>query len=413
MFASRTNWPLTPNLLRQAVEERHQKNLPIIDLTESNPTRCAFSYHSSEILAALASPEVLAYEPQPKGRQNARQAVVEYYADRGVEVDPENIFLTTGTSEAYSYIFRLLAEPGDTVLAPRPSYPLLDFLADLNDVKLAPYSLRYEHGWETNRESVAAAVASTVSPVRAVLVVHPNNPTGSFVHDAELEFLRDTCRRHQLALIADEVFADYSLLLPAASEAHTRVVSHAATRDVLTFTLSGLSKICALPQMKLAWIVVSGPDSLRASAVERLEIIADTYLSVSAPLGHALPRLLATRRSIQPQIRQRLRDNLARLDEALAGTSGLSRLAAEGGWHAILSRAGSGNTKSDEDWAVELVNRDGVLVHPGHFYNFAAEGYFVLSLLPQPEAFAEGVRKLVARLSSRNPATRMSCPSTR
>jgi aspartate/methionine/tyrosine aminotransferase len=387
MFASRTDWPRIPNRLSQELERRRAAGLPVLDLTESNPTRCGFRFDAQEILSALADPAVLAYEPDPRGPAKAREAVAAYYAEKGARVHPEHIFLTTSTSEAYSYAFRLLANPGENLLVPSPSYPLFDFLAQLNDLELVRYPLVYDHGWRIDLIELERRIARNT---RAVLVVHPNNPTGSFVHREEHEALASLCRERSLALIADEVFADFSFAPPP-----DRLATHTAAGDALTFTLSGLSKISALPQMKLAWIVASGPQEVLTEALARLEIIADTYLSVSAPLAHALPRLLETRRSMQPQILERVRGNLRRLDKLFAAGSPVSRLATEGGWYAILRVP---QTRSDEDWALELLRDEGVLLHPGHFYDFPTEGHLVLSLLPQPTVFEAGIRKILARL---------------
>lgn len=396
MFARRAGWSLEPNRLSRAIEERRQKGLEILDLTESNPTRCGFDY-DARILEALADPRALAYEPDPRGLLTARHAVAGYYAERGARVEPEQIFLTTSTSEAYSFVFRLLADPGDAVLVPSPSYPLFDFLVRLNDLELAAYPLEYDHGWRMNVAALRGRL-ETAARARAVLLVHPNNPTGSFVRARELDALAEVCRERSLALVADEVFGDYALAPDAAGHpSGPRLRTHAGERRALTFTLSGLSKISALPQMKLAWIVVSGPDNLLSAALARLEVIADTYLSVSAPLAHALPRLLETRRAVQPRLLARLRANLQYLDESLAQKSALSRLKMEGGWYAILKLPA---TRSDEDWAVEFVRSEGVLVHPGHFYDFQSEGFAVLSLLPRVEAFREGVARILGRVAA-------------
>jgi hypothetical protein len=388
MFSSRTNWSLTPNRLSEQIAERRRQGLPLLDLTESNPTRGGFVFDTQEILSALADPRSLSYDPAPRGLLSARLAVAAYYAERGVKVDPEHIFLTTSTSEAYSYVFRLLANPGDNVLAPQPSYPLFDFLAGLNDLDITPYPLVYDHGWQLDLRALEASVGPRT---RAILVVHPNNPTGSFVKQNELEDLLDCCRKHSLALISDEVFADYAF-----SPDRQRVVSFAGVAEPLTFTLSGLSKISALPQMKLAWVVVNGPWELLREAVARLEVIADTYLSVSAPLAHALPRLLESRRTLQPQILDRVQSNLRWLDALLSPASAVSRLKVEGGWYAVLKLP---SIRSDEEWAIELLNRDGVLVHPGHFYDFHSEGHLVVSLLPPLGVFEEGMGKIIARIS--------------
>jgi hypothetical protein len=391
MFASRTDWSLTPNRLSRLLEERRRQGLPILDLTESNPTRCGFNFDAEKLLGALADPRSLTYEPDPRGPLAARRAVAGYYAERGIQLVPEQIFLTTSTSEAYSYVLRLLANPGECVLVPRPSYPLFDFLAGLNDVKLISYPLAYHDGWRIDLDALATNLGSELPRARAIVVVHPNNPTGSFVGREELQYLLKHCQDHALALVADEVFADYAF-----APDERRVTSHAGVSEALTFTLSGLSKISALPQMKLAWVVVNGPPDVLPQALARLEIIGDTYLSVSAPLACALPVMLETRRSLQPQILGRVRTNLHWLDEQLAADLPVSRLKAEGGWYAVLRLPA---VRSDEDWAVELLAEDGVLVHPGHFYDFTTEGYLVISLLPPAEIFQAGIRKLLARVS--------------
>ena len=385
MFSSRTNWSLTPNRLSELLRERRARGLPILDLTESNPTRCGFALDGEEILAPLHNPRALTYEPDPRGLHTAREAVAEYYRERGVQLDPDQIFLTTSTSEAYSFVFRLLANPGDKILAPQPSYPLFDFLGALNDVEVLPYPLVYDDGWRVDLEALASRWDSRL---RAVLVVHPNNPTGSYVQKREQERMIEICRQNRAAIIADEVFADYALGADA-----ERVVTHAQDTQALTFTLSGLSKISALPQMKLGWLVMNGPPELRSQAQARLEVIADTYLSVSAPVALATPRWLAHRSAIQSQILERVKANLRALDEHLIPGLPVTRLKVEGGWYAILRVP---STRSDEDWAAQLLTQAGVSVHPGHFYDFPSEGFLVLSLLPAREIFAAAVSKVIS-----------------
>jgi aspartate/methionine/tyrosine aminotransferase len=315
--------------------------------------------------------------------------VASYYAERGIALDPGQIFLTTSTSEAYSYVFRLLADSADTVLVPQPSYPLFDFLAGLNDVGVVAYPLIYDQGWQIDLPTIEKRLDARA---RAILVVHPNNPTGSFVRRSELAELLAFCQSHHMALVADEVFADY----PFGADPQ-RVVSHAAVTEALTFTLSGLSKISALPQMKLAWLVLNGPPELLRSGLARMEIIADTYLSVSAPLALALPGLLETRRALQPQILERVTSNLELLDARLASGQPVSRLVVEGGWYAILRLP---SIRTDEEWAMELARKDGVLVHPGHFFDFSSEGHLVISLLTKPEVFEEGIARILTRVAS-------------
>ncbi len=391
MFSSRTNWPLAPNLLSQLLRERRELGLPTLDLTESNPTRCGFALDADDTLAPLHDPLALLYQPDPRGLRVAREAVAGYYVEHGVQLDPEQIFLTASTSEAYSFVFRLLANPGDKILAPQPSYPLFDFLGALNDVNVVPYPLAYNDGWQVDLQGLASRWDSRS---RAVLVVHPNNPTGSYIQNRELIAMTEICLQHQGAIIADEVFSDYGFAADA-----DRVVTHAQNTEVLTFTLSGLSKISALPQMKLAWIVVNGPADLRRQALARLEVIADTYLSVSAPVALATPRWLAQRGPIQSQILDRVQANLRQLDAMLTPELPLSRLKVEGGWYAILRVP---STRSDEDWAAELLTQTGVSLHPGHFYDFPSEGFLVLSLLPAPGAFADALGKVVSLISSQS-----------
>jgi alanine-synthesizing transaminase len=387
MFAARTDWLLTPNRLSQQIEERRRHGLAILDLTESNPTRCGFQ-PEEEILRAFGDPRSLIYKPDPRGLLQAREAVCGYYARRGIRVSPEQVFLTTSTGEAYCYAFRLLADPGDRILIPQPSYPLFDFLAGLNDLEVVSYPLHYDRQWDIDPEITEKCLSSRA---KAIVVVHPNNPTGSFVKSSELSFLAACCEENQSALIADEVFADYAF-----EPSDQRVLSHAAVADVLTFTLSGLSKISALPQMKIGWVVVNAPPKLLNAALERLEVIADTYLSVSTPLAYALPKLLERSEVVQAKIMERLRPNMRQVDAAIRSCSDISRLKIEGGWYAILKVP---VTISDEDWAVELLSKQGVLVHPGHFYDFPSDGYLVISLLTDEEVLREGMTRIVARVA--------------
>lgn len=386
MFSERTNWPTEVNELTRVLQARRLQDLPVIDLTESNPTRCGFDY-GENILEAFLNPGVLRYAPDPRGPLAAREAVAEYYAERGARVSPSQIFLTASTSEAYSYIFRLLGNPGDEVLIPKPGYPLFSFLTRLNDLEDSPYPLVYEQGWRINLNALERAVSERA---RAVLVVHPNNPTGSYVHSDEAGFLVSCCEKAGMALISDEVFADYAHIAPPEA---VRAPTFAAEQRTLSFTLSGISKISALPQMKCAWLVVSGPEELTRDAIERMETIADTYLSLSGPVACALPRLLKLRRILQPQIKERIESNLARLDSALGGAAPVHRLAVEGGWYAILQLPAGW---SGEEECLRLLSEEGVWVHPGHFYDFEEDGFLVVSLLPPQQIFSEGVGKLLS-----------------
>jgi alanine-synthesizing transaminase len=386
MFSKRTGWKLTPNRFTEAERGLRAAGRELLDLTLSNPTRAGLHYDSETILQALNNPKAMDYDPQPKGLLSAREAVANYYRKQHDDVDPESILLTTNTSEGYSYVFRLLCNPDDEILVPKPSYPLFDFLADLQDVKLVPYPLIYDHGWQIDFPSLSKAVSDRT---RAVVVVHPNNPTGSFVSNAERQKLSEFCRQHNLSLIADEVFLDY------AQDGAPRP-SFAANQDVLTFTLSGLSKISGLPQMKVAWIVSSGPANKVTAALGRLEIIADTYLSMNAPIQLATPVLLEQGKSIQPLLLDRLRTNLAELDRQLTLQKTCQRLQLEGGWYAVLRVP---VTQSDEDLAIELLRETSVLVHPGHFYDFPSDGYLIISLIAPPKDFREGIERVLGRLN--------------
>lgn len=384
MFSKRTDWNLTPNHFTDACREVLAAGREVADLTISNPARAGFAYDAETILRALAHPQAMDYDPQPKGLRSAREAVADYYREqpKGFEVDPESLVLTTSTSEGYSYIFRLLCNPGDEILVPKPSYPLFEFLADLQDVKLVGYPLLYDHGWQIDFPLLRDAVSQRT---RAVVLVHPNNPTGSFVSEPDQSELNTLCSGRDLALIVDEVFLDYALDGAART-------SFAGNRDTLTFTLSGLSKISGLPQMKLSWIAASGPARMCAAAMARLEVIADTYLSMNAPVQMAAPVLLEMRKSIQPLLLERLRLNLDELDRQLAAQKSCQRLQVEGGWYAVLRVP---VTRSDDDLAITLVREKSVLVHPGHFYDFYSDGYLVLSLITPQEQFRAGIERLL------------------
>jgi alanine-synthesizing transaminase len=383
MFSRRTEWNLQPNRLTLVHQEAISSGKKIIDLTISNPTRAEIKYDESAILDALANPKSLDYDPQPKGLLSAREAVSQYYAPT---IDPESLILTTSTSEGYSFVFRLLCNPGDEILVPKPSYPLFDFLAELQDVSLVPYSLIYDHGWQIDFHSLETALTPKS---RAVVLVHPNNPTGSYISAQERQHLNELCRRHKLALIVDEVFLDYAHGKPQPT--------FAANRDALTFTLSGISKISALPQMKLAWITTSGPPAEVVPAMQRLDIIADTYLSLNAPIQLAAPVLLEQRKTIQPQLMNRVRANLTELDRQLAMQKSCTRLVIQGGWYAVLRIP---VIRSDEDFAIELLQRSGVLVHPGHFYDFPGDGHLILSLIAVQKEFRSGIAAVLERANN-------------
>jgi alanine-synthesizing transaminase len=378
-FSKRTDWALNPNRLTEALRELHAAGTEVLDLTASNPARAGIAYDSETILNSLRNWGAIDYDPQPKGLLSARKLVAEYYQkDHLCTVDPEAIVLTTSTSEGYSYALRLLCNSGDEILVPKPSYPLFEFLADLQDVKLVPYQMIYDHGWQMDFHSLAQGVNERT---KAVVVVHPNNPTGSFVRPSERAELNQFCRDHDVPLIVDEVFLDYA-------HDHARRDTFVSNQEALTFTLSGLSKISGLPQMKLAWIVTTGPFDNVIAAMGRLEIIADTYLSVNAPIQLALPVLLDERKNIQPQLLERVRDNLQELDRQLRQQKVCARLNVEGGWYVVLRVPA---VQSDEDLAIKILREAFVSIHPGHFYDFPADGYLVASLITQPGDFREGM----------------------
>jgi aspartate/methionine/tyrosine aminotransferase len=383
MFAKRTSWNMAPNRLSEALAVHRAAGKPLLDLTVSNPTECGFEYDRSAILKALSNPAALSYEPNPRGLESARRAVAGYYADRKEGVSTEDIFLTTSTSEAYSYVFRMLCDPGDELLIPSPSYPLFDFLADIQDVRLARYPLIYDHGWQIDFHALEQGITPRT---RGVIVVHPNNPTGHFAKNAEMAKLNAICSARELVIIADEVFLDFAL-------DGRRAASFAANRGGSTLTLSGLSKISGLPQMKAAWLIAGGPQQWKSEAHARLEVIADTYLSVNAPVQLAIPKFLEQRHAFHKQVIARVRRNLTELDRQLAEQGACSRLAVEGGWCAVLRVPA---TRSDEDLAIELLSSKGISVHPGHFYEFPSDGYLVVSLITAERAFAEGSRRLLS-----------------
>jgi len=384
MFSHRTDWPLTPNAFTRALEKARVTGKEVLDLTVSNPTEAGIRLDAEVVLGALTNPDAMRYEPQPRGLLETRKAVCRYYREsHGVfDLDPERIVLTTSTSEAYSYVFHLLCNPGDQILVPKPSYPLFEFLADLSDVRLVPYPLIYDHGWQIDFDSLYKALTPQT---RAAILVHPNNPTGSYVSMEETSALNAFGRSHDLALIVDEVFLDY------AHDGAPRP-SFVSNSGALTFTLSGLSKISALPQMKLAWIVTSGLGDLAAQAGARLEIISDTFLSMNAPIQLAAAVMLDQRKQVQPLLLDRLHVNLGELDRQLASTPSCTRLNVEGGWYAVVRVPA---VQSDEDLAIDLLRKMAVAVHPGHFYDFAGEGHLVLSLITEPHIFQEGVSRLL------------------
>ena len=406
MFSKRTNWDVKLNHLSQTIGELRKKGEKLIDLTESNPTRCGFRYLSPEILAPLANPRNLLYDPSPKGMLHAREAIAAYYANKEVCVSPEQIFLTASTSEAYTFLFRLLCDPQDHFLIPRPSYPLLEFLADLNDVTLDAYRLVYDQCWQMDLKGLQSKMGPKT---RGIVVVHPNNPTGSYVKENELSFLNRVCLENSLALISDEVFFDFNLD-DRVGAGFKPAPTLAENNNILSFTLSGLSKVVGLPQMKLGWIIVSGPPSLTKQAISRMEVIADTYLSVSTPAQNALANWIQRAPLIQKEILERVKVNRRFLLEQCNVGAGLNPaptvLHSEGGWYSVLRVEGI----DEEKFVLNLLEKEGVVVHPGYFFDFESEqSYLVLSLLPSPDIFKEGINRL---LSSRGGFETRSYPNT-
>ncbi|MGA7157317.1 MAG: pyridoxal phosphate-dependent aminotransferase [Acidobacteriaceae bacterium] len=385
-FSARTNWNLAENELTIALRERRRKGQELFDLTLSNPTHCGFACDNAAILAPLGNPEALHYDPNPLGMFSARSAVTQYYRDAGADVSPDHICLTTSTSEAYSFLFRLLCNPGDDVLIARPSYPLFEYIAHLDDVALREYPLLYDpnadlstgHGWSIDFHALQSSITPTT---RAIILVHPNNPTGNFASSSERTHLEAICAEHNLALIVDEVFLDYAIA--ASQPSFTTGESRC-----LTFVLSGISKVCGLPQMKASWIAARGPSSLVQQAMQRIEVIADTFLSMNAPIQYALPHWLSARHILQQQIRERLRTNLTLIDQRLRGTSA-QRLAMEAGWTAVLRIP---RTVEGREFVAAALDH-GVLVQPGDFYGLG-DGKVVVSLLTPPEVLTAGLTRL-------------------
>jgi alanine-synthesizing transaminase len=391
-FSARVPDDLGFNRLTEALQRARAAG-PLLDLTESNPTRAGFDY-PPDLLTPLAHPRGLVYQPSPLGLPEARRAVAGDYARRAVAVDPDRVVLTASTSEAYSILFKLLADAGDEVLVPRPSYPLFDHLTRLDGVTAVPYDLEYHDGWTIDTTSVERAVTRRT---RALLIVNPNNPTGSFVKAGEFQCLREICAAHDVAMIADEVFIDYELQPGARAAAAAVLEVLEAGSGPLTVSLGGLSKSAGLPQLKLGWMVLGGPDAAVEPALGRLELVCDTYLSVSTPVQAAAPELIERAAPIRRQIQGRTAANHRRLVGMVADVPACGVLRAEGGWYGVVQVPSFG---SEEDLVVSLVEQDGVLVHPGYFFDFPRESYLIVSLLPPESVFADGVERILRRVSS-------------
>jgi aspartate/methionine/tyrosine aminotransferase len=384
VFSKRVPGDFQPNRLNAALAARRAAGQPLLDLTLSNPTRAGVAYPGDEILAALSDPRSLTYEPTPRGLDEALEAVAAHHARHGVTADPARILLAGSTSEAYGWLFKLLCEPGDEILVPRPSYPLFECLATLDAVRVAQYSLPEDLRWGLDFDALERRLTPRT---RAVVLVNPNNPTGAYLKRAEWHQLQSWAARRGLAIIADEVFFDYAL--DAASP--ERVSTLDATGEALVFTLSGLSKVAGLPQMKLGWVHVAGPDALLRETLDRLEWIADAYLPVSAPVQHAAPRWLRAAPGIQAAVLERCRENLSLARSAFSAAGGARLREPEGGWCVLIDLP---RYHSEEEWTLRLLERAGVLLQPGFFYDFEREAFVVASLLPRPAAFGEGLARL-------------------
>ena len=411
MFSRRLKWPFPSNRLSRLLDDKRARGARVLDLTESNPTRVGLRYPAEAIGAALRTAGAAAYEPTARGLEQARTAVSEWHARRGRPAAPERILLTASTSEAYAFLFKLLADPGEHVLVPRPSYPLFDYLAALEGVRASAYPLNYDDRWSIDLEALERACGAATPP-RAIVVVNPNNPTGSAVQVGERARLEEIAAAAGAAIISDEVFFDYldapgaagdasgserravSLLPPGAGSAGTARTGGGA----LKFVLGGLSKSCGLPQMKLAWVIVDGPDDRVGEAMDRLELVADIYLSVSTPVQQAAISLLAIGEEVRTAIRRRLDANLDRLRRAVGSASACRVLGRDGGWSAILQVPA---VLSEEDMVLDLLAQDDVLVHPGYFFDFPREAFLVLSLLPGQDMFGEALQRILARIDRR------------
>lgn len=391
MFSSRTNWQRQRNQLAALVDNIRNRGDRFIDLTISNPTEAGIDYPAREIIRALSDDRILRYEPHPKGSITAREAVASYYARKNVALHPDHIILTASTSEAYAMVFKLLCDAGDEVLVPVPTYPLFEFLAQLNDVVATPYRLRYDGEWHIDVDLVRRSLSRRT---RAIIIINPHNPTGMFLKKAELEALSAIASSNGLALIVDEVFADYRF-----GNDPARVVSTADTTDVLSFTLNGISKLAGLPQMKLGWIAVSGPPEQEREALERLEIIADTYLSVNTPVQVALPVLFQHGENTRTSIARRVSGNMATLRRLVSPQSQCTVLNSEGGWYGIVRVP---RTRTDEEWAIGLLKDVSVYVHPGYFFEFEDDNVLVLCLLAPPDQCEEGVKRIVGYVSTKS-----------
>jgi alanine-synthesizing transaminase len=387
MISGRLPANLSPNATALALEALRQRGIDPIDLTESNPTRAGFLY-PDDLLLPLAERGALEYDPHPLGLLRAREAVSRDFERRGLQVSPDRIGLTASTSEAYSFLFKLLCDAGDAVLVPRPSYPLFEHLTRLESVVAAPYNLEYHGTWRIDMDSVRRAKRERT---KALLVVSPNNPTGSFLHNDDLVQLAELCAEGDITLIGDEVFADYPL------DAAPHACSVLSQRDAVTCSLGGLSKSVGLPQLKLGWIAFNGPSTKLTGVLSAYEIVADAYLSVSTPIQMAASGLFEKGADIRAQIQKRIESNLLALRQQAARFPAVTVLRCEGGWSAVVQLP---TLRSEEALVLELLSEDHVLVHPGYFFEFNRESFVVVSLIVAPSIFMRGIARLLTRATS-------------
>ena len=384
LFSSRVPRDLEPTPWARLLAERRVRGAPLLDLTEANPTRVGLGGAGAAELEALASADGGRYDPDPRGSPAARAAVAAYYATRGLTLDPGHLVLAAGTSEAYAHLFRLLIDPGGSFAVPAPSYPLFEPLLALEGAEARTYRLVFDGAWRLDLESLERALDAGAS---GVIVVQPNHPTGSCLDAGEIERLETLCESHGAAIVSDEVFGDHPW-----PPADAPLPSLLGERRVPTFVLSGLSKVCGMPGMKLSWIAAAGPDAARDRALAGLEWISDLFLSVGAPVQAALPRLLEARGPFQARVRARLRANLESIRSFTSRRPEFELLPAAGGWVAMLRAP---LVRPEEDWALELLRRE-VVVHPGHFYDFESGAHLVLSLIVEPRVLAEGLARIEA-----------------
>jgi alanine-synthesizing transaminase len=387
MFSTRTDWDLLPSPLFSLLQLKRARGEEVLDLTESNPTKCGFEHAASDLVGSEALQKSVLYEPDPKGLLTARHAISDWYKRRNIDVEPERIVLTSSTSEAYAFLFKLLCNVGDVVAVPQPSYPLFEYLGRLNDVLTHGYRLAYDGEWHVDIPALDDLLSSNAE---ALMLVHPNNPTGSFLKKDERDFILASAQARLVPVIVDEVFGAFPF-----AEDERRAGSFAGTNSTLTFTVNGLSKLLGLPQLKLAWIVVSGPMEECDKAVQRLEVIADTYLSVGTVAQQSLPHLLNDPEEMTEKILARTRSNYEFMRTVCAAGSSATLFRCEGGWNAILRLP---ERTSDDEWASMVLQKCGVVTHPGHLFDLGMKSCLVVSLLPRPVVFSEGINRIISAL---------------